>query len=203
MWLQADRPALAKPELDRFLAIQPHHANARLTRSRILARLGEPLAASHDLAIAMAQLDRPTPELYLEQTRLLVTSGDDYAEAGLENLAQGIARLGPVVSLIECALESEISLGRYEEALARFDLLPTSLTMQPGWLQRRGDLLLAAGRVDDAQRIYRRTLNAILMLPPARRQSQSIQALQTALQQVLTAPHASNVPVTDNALSPW
>ncbi|MCZ6872577.1 MAG: hypothetical protein O7G88_03450 [bacterium] len=106
-----------------------------MTRSRILARLGEPLVAANDLTVAMAQLDHLTPELYLERARLLVTAGDGHAEAGLQSLDQGITRLGPVVTLIGYAIEIETGLGRYGDVLARFDLLPTLLASQPGWLK--------------------------------------------------------------------
>ena len=61
------------------------------------------------------------------RARLLVTAGDGHAEAGLQRLDQGIARLGPVVTLIGYAIEIETGLGQYGDALARFDLLPTLL----------------------------------------------------------------------------
>jgi predicted Zn-dependent protease len=53
MNLDAGRPKQAKKSLDRFLAAQPEHAKARVTRARALARLGQPLAAAGDYTRAI------------------------------------------------------------------------------------------------------------------------------------------------------
>lgn len=188
MWLEADRPELARPALDRFLVVQPHHADALLTRARALARLGERLAAAQDLEQAIAQLDSPAPEPYLERARLLVAEGVAHMDAGLQTLDAGIIRLGPLVTLIQFAIEVEAERGRYTAALARLESLPLAVKRQPVWLKRHGDLLRAAGREMEAQTSYTAALTAIEKLPLQRRTAQAMAELEAGLRLLLRLP---------------
>jgi tetratricopeptide (TPR) repeat protein len=131
MWFEAGQPEWARPALDRFIAARPEHADARLARSRVLAVLGERLAAVNDLHWAIALLNPPTPEVYLERARILEAEGEAYIDRALAGLDEGIARLGPLVTLIQYAIELERSQGRYPSALARLDGLPENITSQP------------------------------------------------------------------------
>ena len=185
MWLEASRPDFARPALDRFLAVHHHHANALLTRSRVLSQLGEYLAAAEDLKTAMAQLTRPTPELYLERARVLVAAGPEYVDETLQTLDLGIARLGNIVTLIRYAVEIETDLGRYTTALARLETLPETIALQPVWLKRKGDLLRMAGQESEAYETYTTAMTALISLPPTRRRVRATSKLKTELQCLL------------------
>ena len=50
----------------------PAHKDARLTRSRVLARLDQLQAAVQDLSFVISRSPAPTPEIYLERAQLLV-----------------------------------------------------------------------------------------------------------------------------------
>ncbi len=181
MWLEAGQPERAKPELNRFLAVRPNHADALLIRSRALARLGKPHSAAADLTKAIALLHRPTPEVYLERAKLLATVGPDYVDQALAELDEGIARLGPLVTLIQYAVSMEVARGQYDAALARIDALPVGVQSGPAWLARRGDILMEADRLNEARAMYIVAKQAILELPPARRQSRAMAALEARL----------------------
>ena len=181
MWLEAGQPKLARPELDLFLAARPEHANALLVRSRALALLGERMAGVDDLTRAIALLDRPTPEVYLERARLLVSEGPSYVDRALAGLDEAIAQLGPLVTLIQFAIEVERDHGRYLSALARLDGLPKSLAGQPMWLGFRGDLLLEAGRKQEAHAVYAAGLEIIETYPATRRNSRATLQLEARL----------------------
>jgi predicted Zn-dependent protease len=185
MWLEAGEPERARPALDRFLAARPDHADALLTRSRALAYLGERLAAAGDLTRAIALLDAPTPEVYLERARLLRAEGPDYTDRALAGLDEGIARLGPMVTLIQFAIELERAHGRYLSALDRLDGLPEGPAGQPAWLRVRGDLLLAAGKREEARAAYAAGLEVIESHPPARRNLRANSELATRLRSSL------------------
>ncbi len=185
MWLEAGHPELAQPALDRFLAVRPSHADALLTRSRVLARLGKPLAAVEDLTQAIEQLDAPAPEYYLERARLLVAKGSQYVEEGLGGVEEGIVRLGPLVTLLAFAVEVEVKRGRYDGALGWFDALPEGIKCRPLWIARRGDILLLADRPTEAKRSYATALSAIEELPMHRRAARSTAHLQAHLRHLL------------------
>ena len=181
MWLEAGDPAQARPLLDRFLTARPNHGDALLIRSRILFRLGERLAAAADLTRAIGLLPRPTPEVYLERARALVAAGPEHIDPALRGLDEGIARLGPLVSLVQYGIEVERAHGRHRQALNRYDQLPDQLRRQPSWLVVRGDILRDLGETQQAQANYRAGLEAIETYPPARRNARATIALESRL----------------------
>ncbi len=181
MRLEAGDPAQARPLLDRFLAARPDHADALLIRSRALTRLGEGLAAADDLTHAIALFDSPTPEVYLERARALVIAGPAHTGRALNGLDAGIARLGPLVTLLQYATAIERSDGRHQQALERIDTLPDMIRLQPTWLAIRGDILRDIGDIEQAQATYRAGLETIKTYPPARRNSRATVVLETRL----------------------
>jgi tetratricopeptide (TPR) repeat protein len=185
MWLEAGDPAHARLLLDRFLAERPDHADALLIRSRALAEIGEWQAAAQDLTHAIDLLDPPTPEVYLDRARALVAAGPEHIDPALRGLDAGIARLGPLVSLIQYAIEVERAHGRPQAALERFDLLPDQVRRQPKWLAIRGDILRSLGDVQQAQATYWAGLATIAAYPPARRNARATIELETRLRESL------------------
>ena len=185
MRLESGWPDLARSALNRFLAVRPNHADALLIRSRALAQLGKPHPAAADLTKAIALLDRPTPEVYLERAKMQATVGPDYVDEALAGLDEGIARLGPLVTLIQYAVSMEVARGQYDAALARIEALPVGVQSGPAWLARRGDILVEAGRLNEARVTYIVAKQAILDLPPARRQSRAMAALEAHLRGAL------------------
>lgn len=183
--LESGDPAQARPLLDRFLAARPNHANALLVRSRALVSLGEPLTAADDLTRAIALLDPPTPEVYLERARALVAAGPNNVDLALSGLDAGIARLGPLVTLIQYGIEVERTHGRYHQALGRLDTLPAQISRQPAWLVVRGDILRDLGETQQAQVFYRSGLETIEAYPPARRNTRATVELETRLRDSL------------------
>lgn len=161
-WLQSGQPARALPCLDRYLDAYPDHPQALLARGRARAALGERLAAARDFSLAIGKFPQPTPDLYVELAGVLIAAGDDHLDAGMDVIRQGTEKLGPVVSLIEYAVETETAHGRYTNALAWIDTLPESLASQPRWLTRRADVLAATGQNDAALADYQAAQAAIM-----------------------------------------
>ncbi|MDP3070055.1 MAG: tetratricopeptide repeat protein [Opitutaceae bacterium] len=158
--LSAGRPQDAVALLDTALALDPTDAAALVLRARAHRALKAHAAALADLDTAIAQLAQPPPELFIERAALLPP-----AEA-IRGLDEGIARLGPVVTLHLRAVALEESLGRVDAAAARFLHLAATSERPEGWHKRRGDLLARAGRKADARTAYAAALAAIAALPP-------------------------------------
>ena len=167
----------AKPALDRFLSQQPDHYEGLITRARVLAKLGARFEAAKDFTEAMAKASVPEPELYLE--RAAVIAGDaKYIDEALSGLDEGIKRLGPLVTLQLSAIELELRRHNYDAALARLDVVTSQSERKETWLVRRGDILKLAGRHEEAHAAFNAALAAIDSLPPERRQSRAVSALQ-------------------------
>lgn len=185
LWFDAGHPARARSALDRFIAARPGHVPGLVIRGRALGALGDRLAAAADYDRVIARLDPPEPEHYLKRARWLVAEGGVHVDAGLRGIDEAIARLGPLVTLIEFAIDVETGRGRHDAALARFASLPEALAGRPDWLARRGDVLHAAGRVHEASTAYADALAAIEGLSAKRRTVKVTVALEARLRRLL------------------
>ena len=171
LWLEAGQPAKAVPYLDAFLERTPRHVDALLVRSRSLGKMGRFREAVSDLDTAIPLHSRPTPEYFLERAQLQIRMGD--VPAALRGLDAGLERLGPIVSLIDFAIDLEVEDRRYEPALERLDSLPLILRKQPAWIARGAGILVQAGRSKEAVQEYQLALQAIDDLPPHRSQARA------------------------------
>ena len=177
MLLESRRFQQAKFVLDRFLRRQPRHVEGLVTRGRVLARLGARLEAANDFTEALALAPAPEPELYLERAQVL--AGDErYIQEALRGLDEGIKQLGPLVTLELAAIDLELRGNNYDAALTRLDVITAQSERKETWLVRRGEILRAAGRHDEARKAFNSAIVAIESLPPERRQSRAITALQ-------------------------
>jgi tetratricopeptide (TPR) repeat protein len=172
--VEGRRAGEALPDLSRFLDARPDHAEAHLVRARALAALGETAAARGDYDAALRTADNP--DWFIERARLVRRSAG--AAAALDGLDEGLARLGPIVTLTLEAIDCEMSLGRHDAALARVDRLVAASGPHPQWMLRRGDILIAAGRRTDARAAFAQTLAGIDGLPPARQHTRQMHALR-------------------------
>lgn len=188
MLLAAARFADAKSELDKFLTKMPLHVEGLITRARIEARRGRPREAAGDFLRAIELAPHPEPELYLECAQTLTAIDAEQTGKAISVLDQGIAKLGNLPSLGVPALDLEIRLMRFDAALARIQRLSTTSTRQESWLARRGDVLMQAGRVEEARESYSAAADAIAKLPPHVRTRQVTADLAASLQRKLTTP---------------
>ena len=176
MFYESRRFQRAKSALDRFLNQQPDHFEGLVTRARVLAKTGARLEAARDFtqAITLTPLE---PELYVERAQVL--GGDErYVGEALQGLDEGIKRLGPLVTLQLAAIDLELRNKNYDAALTRLDLITAQSERKETWLVRRGEILKAAGRNEEAREAFNAALAAIDSLPPHRRQSKAVLALQ-------------------------
>jgi predicted Zn-dependent protease len=165
--METGRAAEALPDLDHFLARRPDHADARVARARARAALGDAPHAreDYDRALSLAA----NPDWFIERARLVRSSAG--AAAAIDGLDDGLARLGPILTLTLEAIGYELSLGHHDAALARLDRLVAASGAHPQWSVHRGDILLAAGRREDARNTFSTAVDEIDALPPARRRT--------------------------------
>jgi len=175
-WFEAGRPALAKPALDRFLAIEPRHGEALMTRARVLAALGDAQAAVADFTQVIAI--EATPDAYLERAQALVAADDGQIEEALRGLDESRDTLGPLVTLAQLAIELELKRAHYDAALMRLDEIAATTARQDTWLAQRAEILEQAGDLNEARKVYGDTLAALDTLPRHRRNTRASAALE-------------------------
>ena len=184
------------------LARQPDHPRALLVRARARDQGGAWRAGADDLARLIAQSDPPSPELYRERAEMLARGGD--REAAIATLRDGMARLGPLVTLLEPAVDLEAQQGRPDAALALVERLSRDLAASPRWQARRGELHELAGRFPEAAHAYRAASSRLERLPVGRRQTQRHLALERRLRDALARlPRSTSAPPTAPGRNWW
>jgi predicted Zn-dependent protease len=190
--LGVGRLAPAREALDRFLSREPDHPEGTLTRARVLVALGDNRAAALDYGRAIAKRDRPEPEHYVEWARALAGLGDP--GRAVHALDEGMAKLGPIVSLQVPAIDLDLAAGRIEAALARVDALASSLPRPEPWLARRGEILERAGRAEEARRAYEAALAGLRLARTTRTTEELESRLRAALARLGAGPVKGDEP---------
>lgn len=185
--LEKGEPRAALAEADTFLKRRPEEARGLALRANIHAALGDHDQAAHDYAAAIRQSAQPGADLYLRRAEsLLAMRSPQGGEArALQAIEEGIARLGPVVTLVHRAIALELARGNYEGALARIDWIQARSANAAPWLKRRGDVLVEAGRSEEAMQAYRLALEQLDHLPDVRRNVRAFRALRKEIETAL------------------
>lgn len=194
---EAGNLSAALDAADRFVARSPENVNGHLVRARILRRFGSlgDAAAAYSRAIELDRRQRGgaggiQPDDYLDRARALAESGD--MDEAIRGLDEGLAALGGAVTLQLLAVELEQKRGSVDGALARLATMEAVARRKEMWIARRGDILAAAGHLDDAGRAYRAALEAISALPPRARDNAATAELEASVRMKLAATSPSD-----------
>ncbi len=180
---EAEQPERAVELLTRFLAAREKHPEALLIRSRALRALGQNVPAATDLNTALTVIDPPTPEVYLERAQAWVAAGEEHVDTALAGIDEGIAQLGPIVTLIQYAAGVEQQRGRPKAAIAFLDKLPENVGTTPRWLARRVELLIDSGDLDLARAVLEQAKQRAARLPRGRPDVRTIERLDKRLRE--------------------
>ena len=187
MFLEANWPNSAKVCLDRFLLKHTNHVEGFIARARTLVKLEKPLDAARDFTTAIRYAPTGRPELYIERAQALTGAGDKHYAEALRGLDEGIERLGPLVTIQLHAIDLELKRKQFDAALARLEKISAQSPRKETWLARRGEILLQAGRREEARAAYEQALKALDTLPPGRRNVPSMNELERRIRAALEA----------------
>lgn len=183
--LESGAPQKAEPFLERYLETAPNEPEAWYLRGEIAAALGQIEAAAAHYAGGIERAPNPRPEHYLRRARILASAAKPDTVRVLAALDEGIARLGPVISLVEYAITLDLDLANYDGALARIARAMESMPRRERWLVRQGDILVKSGRTREAIASYRAALNAIEGLPERYRDTVPMEKLASDVRKSL------------------
>lgn len=190
IFLAAGWPRMAKREFDRVLARRPEAYGVLFERGRAWAKLGTLDRAAGDMGRAIAGLTRPTPEQVIEHRDVLLAAGRR-ADA-VRALDDGMVRVGRVASLQLAAVDLEVELRRFDDALRRLGELGSRSPHNPSWIARRGEILEKAGRASEARAEYAKALAVIDGRPAAARRTGALADLRRRLEATLGPTEANS-----------
>lgn len=185
LYLAMGKLDAARVSLDSVLVAQPEHVDALATRAQVLQARGEHEAAAADFARAIANASSPEPDFYLGRAGSLSAARPARDDEALASLDAGVARLGKLPTLSLAAIELQARRGEFDDALQRLDKLREGQARQEAWLERRGDILMAAQRPDEASQAWRDAMVALEALPPRLRGTGAMLELRKRLTQRL------------------
>ena len=167
--LDAGRAAEADQALRAHLSRHVEHGAAWVERARALValELWADAVRCFDQAIGLAE--HAAPGLYLERADAIRAQGSDHVLLALRSIEAGRSEIGPAISLELRALELEKTLERYDEALERIARISHGRKTTAPWLVREAEILLLAGRPDEASTRLRRAMADLSALPTERR----------------------------------
>lgn len=182
----------AEREARAFLAgLEEENRGGLMRGYRLLGRSlldeGKPLEAAAAFRTALGHAPEPDPAHYRECAAAYAAAGPEHRDVALEVLDEGIARLGPLPALQEMAVEIELQAGRPDGAVKRLDALIAQGQGRERWLQRKGEVLLQAGRPAEARQAFEAALAAIEALPSSRRSSRALRELEREVRARLPA----------------
>jgi tetratricopeptide (TPR) repeat protein len=170
--------------LDQFLANEPGNIRGLLTRARARHRLGQYLQAAADYTLAIEQFQppqKPTPEFYLERARALEAAGERYIDDAVQGLEDGLQVLGPIITLELYIVELQAKHGHYDAALQRMDRIIDRSTRKEAYLVRRSEILMQAGRSDEARQGLLSAADALDKLPGSQRNTRAAKQMRSRI----------------------
>jgi predicted Zn-dependent protease len=154
-------------------------------------------SAADDFTQAIQFSPGGNPEFYIERAQAVAALGANHVDEAIRGLDEGIRKMGPLVTFQLPAIDLEVSVKRYDAALARVDSIMAKLTRKESWFVRRADILKKAGREKEAKESYRAALDAINALPPTHRRTRVTLDLEAKIREALETSPAR--PVTADA----
>ncbi len=150
--------------LSRFTSVCPASLPGQLATAESCRLAGTPGEAVRHWTAAIRLSEEPRPEWFLERARdgQAAQAAETDVLAGLD---EGIERYGPLPALQLLAVDLEVKRGRIDAALARLAAIAERAERKERWLFRRGEVLLAAGRTNEARQEFTAAREALDRLP--------------------------------------
>ena len=170
--------------LNRFLAHDPGNIRGLQTRARARHQLGEYQQAAADYTLAIEQFQpprKPTPEFYLERARALEAAGEGSVDNAVQGLEDGLQVLGPIITLELYVVELQTKRGHYDAALQRMDRIIKRSARKDVYLVQRSEILMQAGRTEEAREDLRSALDVLDRLPGSRRNTRAVEQMRTRI----------------------
>jgi len=196
--LKSGNPKVALPVLERFIATHPPQARSLTARARVLRALGQADASISDYRAALALGERPEPDAVQELAEALAATGLQREAA--DTLANAIATLGPVPSLVLKALDAELAAGDFDAALERIETMQKTAPRPEPWMARRARVLTQAGRGTAATQAWRELSTHLAALPNLERGSHAMSRLAAEAARAL--PSSPPPPTTPASPTP-
>jgi len=151
---------------DTFLERFPDNAQCLEYRARMRRDAGDTDGAIADFGRALALQKQPNPGDYLSLAELLQSRGETGIARAIGVLDEAMAKIGLTPPLQRKAIELELLRGQTDRAIERLRTLESMLGDSGEWKVQMGELLLKAGRDEEARQQFRAAVAQLRGLRP-------------------------------------
>ncbi len=187
VYFDSGRYTEAEAILRRFLEHEPQNADGHVAQSRTLLKLERPLAAAHELDHAIQYQPVPIPDYYLDRAAALIAAGDAHLAEAIRGIDEGIAAIGPIVTLQRVAVDLELRSGQPDAAIARLERIAERSPRREMWLVQLGEILARLGRTDEARERFSLALTELDRLNAPRRNTPAMSRLTARIHSSMAA----------------
>ena len=171
----------AEAALRSYLERVPASSSGHIALAEVLTAQGGHLAAAREYTLAIGAQPTPVPDHYLARAKAYRAAGEPYLELAVEGLDEGMATMGPLVTLQRLAIEIEVDRGNHASAIARIDEILAKAPRKETWLVYKGRILASNGRESEALDAFRLARAAIGSLPSRIRSSPAMATLRATV----------------------
>jgi tetratricopeptide (TPR) repeat protein len=187
VYFDSGRYAESEAILRRFLEHEPENPDAHVAQSRTLLKLERPLAAAREFDRAIQYQPVPIPDHYIDRAAALIAAGDAHLAEAIRGIDQGIAAIGPIVTLERVAVDLELRSGQPDAALARLEQIAERSPRREMWLVQLGEILARLGRTDEARERFSLALAELDRLTAPRRNTPAMARLTARIHSGMAA----------------
>jgi tetratricopeptide (TPR) repeat protein len=144
----------AKTYLDAFLKKFPDHTPSLEVRAKVLRDAGDHEAALADFNAYFAKQKHPNPGDYVSAANMLKEIEGQGIPGALGMLDRGMNQLGIIPQLQQPAIALELEQRATSQAIERHRSLEPVLGQSPDWKVDMGELLLLAGKDEEAREYF-------------------------------------------------
>ena len=175
----------AEDALRRYLGTVPESASGHVALAETLTAQGRHLAAAGEYTLAIAAQPTPIPDHYLARAKAYRAAGQPHLQLAVGGLDEGMASMGPLITLQRLAIEIEHVRGNHAGAIARIDRVLAKAPRKETWLVNKGRILAAVGQQAEALDTFRLARAALESLPHRIRSSPAMVALRQTISEHL------------------
>lgn len=167
----------AETALQIFIGRSPSSPRGHVALAKVFNQQERYLDAARAYELAIESQSTPTPDHYLARAHAYIEAGKPYLSQALEGLEDGIALMGPLITLQRLAIEVEIDQENYQNAIDRVNRILQDVDRKETWLVKKGKVLNSIGRKEEAKQQFLLAERSIELLPNRTRASPAMRDL--------------------------
>ena len=163
--LKKGNPIQAERIIHEYLSKNPQSPAGHRAIAQAYFQKGDLLKAADHYDQSINNNNKPSPQVYLERSQVLLNIKPIPAERISSGLVAAIQKHGEIITFVDLLISLNIQLNNYQEASLWIDKLPGNLNTTPHWILKKAEMEELQGNRQQALILYQQALSSIKRLP--------------------------------------